>query len=51
MHWSEPAPITIINSPNGFPKGTYTLQGYILDNGSKSLTGLSLTNAIVLRVL
>lgn len=44
----SPAPCTIFSAPT-LPKGVYTFQGYILDNGSAGL-GASLTNAIILKV-
>ena len=43
-----PAPSTIIPGLP-MPAGTYTMQGYIFDNGSAG-PGLSLTNAIVLKI-
>jgi len=48
--WIGPAPCTVISIPYGFPVGTYTLQGYIIDNGSSSSSGISTTNAIVVKV-
>jgi hypothetical protein len=49
LPWIGPAPCTILDLPIGLPPGTYTFQGYILDNGSAG-PGLSLTNAIVVKV-
>ena len=48
LHWIGPAPCTVFKAP--FPPGTYTLQGYILDGGAASLIGMSLTNAVVVKV-
>ena len=42
------APCSIFGVPE-LPMGTYTFQGYIFDGGSSGL-GLSLTNAIVVKV-
>lgn len=44
----SPAPCTFYSAPS-LPPGTYTLQGYICDNGSGRF-GISLTNAIVVKV-
>lgn len=44
-----PAPCTFISET--MPPGTYTFQGYILDYGTASSTGFSLTNAVVIKVL
>ncbi|MBU1628041.1 M1 family metallopeptidase [bacterium] len=46
---SEPAPSTIIDAPFGFGQPlTITLQGLVLDE--KAISGISITNAIVLKV-
>lgn len=37
--------------PSGFPKGCYTFQGILMDNGSLCPFKISLTNAIVLKIL
>lgn len=44
-----PAPCTIFDV-SSLPSGTYTFQGYIFDGGSAG-RGISLTNAIVLKVM
>ena len=49
---SSPAPSTVVNAPSGSHRAvTATLQGILLDNGSRADYPASVTNAIVLEVL
>ncbi|MBI1854023.1 MAG: PD40 domain-containing protein [Planctomycetes bacterium] len=48
---SQPAPSTLVNFPNGASRrARVTLQGLIQDDASPTGVGLSITNAILLRV-